>query len=195
MTEMRRPMRLPDLLPVLATIGSVLYPFLVYFGLPHLPPGPLVALAVALGGLHLLRRHRRGGGVMPRWSFVLSPCVLLALLALRPVLAAQAYPPLVSLSLAATFAWSLAHPPTAIERIARLTDPDLSPEAVAYTRNVTKVWTIFFLANATIASVCAVWFTVAIWTLWTGLVSYLLIGVLFAGEVVVRRWILQRAAT
>lgn len=195
MAKMRYPTRLPDLLSVLVGIGSVLYPFLVYFGLPHLPPGLLVALAVGLDGLHLLRRRWRGGGIMPRWSFVLIPCVLLALLALRPVLAVQAYPPLVSLSLAAMFAWSLAHPPTAIERIARLTTPDLPAEAVAYTRTVTKVWTIFFLANASIASVCAVWFTVAIWTLWTGLVSYLLIGVLFAGEVVVRRWILQRAAT
>jgi uncharacterized membrane protein len=187
------PTRLPDLLPVLAGIGSVLYPFLVYFGLPHLPPGLLVALAVGIGGLHLLRR--RGRGVMPRWSFVAIACVLLALLALRPVLAAQAYPPLVSLSLAATFGWSLAHPPTAIERIARLTHPDLSAEAVKHTRTVTKVWTVFFLANAAIASVCAVWFSVAIWTLWTGLVSYLLIGVLLIGEVMVRRRILQRATT
>jgi uncharacterized membrane protein len=193
MTEMRYPTRLPDLLPVLAGIGSVLYPFLVYFGLPHLRPGLLVALAVGIGGLHLLRR--RGRGVMPRWSFVAIGCVLLALLALRPVLAAQAYPPLVSLSLAATFGWSLAHPPTAIERIARLTHPDLSAEAVKHTSNVTKVWTVFFLANAAIASVCAVWFSVAIWTLWTGLVSYLLIGVLLIGEVMVRRRILQRATT
>jgi uncharacterized membrane protein len=188
---MRYPARLLDLLPILAGLGSVLYPFLVYFGLPHLPPGPLVALAVGLGGLHLL--HRRPISLMPRWSFLLIPCVLLALLALRPVLAAQAYPPLVSLSLAATFAWSLARPPTLIERVARLTTPDLSPKAVAYTRTVTKVWTVFFLANAAIASVCTLWFTVAIWTLWTGLVSYLLIGILFAGEVMVRRRKLQRA--
>ena len=190
---MRYRPRLPDLLPILAATGGVLYPFLVYFGLPRLTPGPLVAIAVGIGLLHLLRQ--RGGGLMPRWGFLLIPCVLLALLALRPVLAAQAYPPLVSLCLAATFAWSLAHPPTAIERIARLTTPDLSPDAIAYTRTVTKVWTIFFLANAAIASACAVWFPVAIWTLWTGLVSYLLIGILFAGELVVRRRRAQRAPT
>ena len=84
--------RRPDLLPLLAGAGSVLYPFVVYFGLPYLPPGPLVALAVGLGALHLLRQ--RGGGLMPRWSLLAIPCVLLALLALRPVLAAQAYPPM-----------------------------------------------------------------------------------------------------
>jgi uncharacterized membrane protein len=180
-------------LPVLAGIGGLLYPFLVYFGLPHLAPAPLVAIAIAIGLLHLLRR--RGGGIMPRWGFLLIPCALLALLALRPVLAAQAYPPLVSLCLAATFAWSLAYPPTAIERLARLTTPDLPPDAIAYTRTVTKVWTIFFLSNATIATACALWFPVAIWTLWTGFVSYLLIGLLFAGELIVRRRRLRRAPT
>jgi uncharacterized membrane protein len=195
MTEMRSPARLPDLLPILAGIGSVMYPFLVYFGLPHVPPGLLVALAVGIGGLHLLRRRGRGRAVMSRWSFVAIACVLVALLALRPVLAVQAYPPLVSLSLAATFAWSLAHPPTAIERIARLRRPNLPAEAVAYTGNVTKVWTAFFLANAVISGVCALWFSVAIWTLWTGLISYLLVGAMIIGEVMVRRWVLQRAAT
>jgi uncharacterized membrane protein len=184
-------MRLPDLLPVLAGIASILYPFLVYFGLPHLTPALLVVLAVGIGALQI--RRRRGGGLMPRWSLLLIACVLLALLAVRPVLAAQAYPPLISLCLAATFAWSLARPPSAIERIARLSHPDMPPTAIAYTRNVTKVWTIFFVANAAIASACALWFTVAIWTLWTGLISYLLIGALFLGELVVRRIVSPRA--
>jgi uncharacterized membrane protein len=178
-------MRLPDLLPVVAGVGTIAYPFLVYFGLPHLPPGPLIVLAVALGGLQVVRQ--RGIGFVPRWSLLLIPCLLLALFAFRPILAVQAYPPLISLCLAATFAWSLVHPPSAVERIARLTRPDMPPRAVAYTRNVTKVWTVFFLANAAIASACAAWFTVAIWTLWTGLLSYVLIGVLVTGEILVRR--------
>jgi uncharacterized membrane protein len=184
-------MRLPDLVPVLAGIATVAYPFLVYFGLPYLPPGLLVAIAVGIGGLQLLRK--RGGGLMPRWSFLLIVCSLLALLALRPVLAMQAYPPILNLCLAGTFAWSLAYPPTAIERIAKLTTPNLAPDVVAYTRNVTWVWTIFFLTNAAIASACAMWSTIAIWTLWNGLIAYLLVGVLVAGELVVRRHRLRRA--
>ena len=162
---MRSPPRSPELLSVLAGVGTVAYPFLVYFGLPHLAPVVLVVLAGCLGGLHLLRRRRLGHSLMPGWAFLLIPCVLVLLLALRPVLAVQAYPPLVSLSLAAAFAWSLARPPSAIERLARLTNPDLPPEAIAYTRTVTKVWIAFFLANATIAIVCAVAFSVAVWAL------------------------------
>ena len=178
-------MRSPDLLPVFAGAGIVIYPFLVYFAQPYLTPGLLVAAAAGTSGLHLLRHS--GRGLMPSWVFLLIPGVLVGLLAARPALAAQAYPPLVSLCLAATFSWSLAYPPTAIERIARLTVPDLPPDAIAYTRTVTKVWIVFFLANAVIASACALWFPVAVWTLWTGLVSYLLIGGLIGAEMVVRR--------
>lgn len=173
----------------------MLYPFLVYFGLSHLAPAALVVLAATLGGLRLLRRHGLGRGLMPRWGVLLIPCVLLLLLVLRPVLAVQAYPPLVNLSLAAAFAWSLARPPSAIERLARLSNPDLPPEGVAYTRAVTKVWVAFFLANATIAIICAVWFSVGVWALWTGFVSYLAIGALFAGEALFRSWKLQRVTT
>jgi uncharacterized membrane protein len=197
MAKMPYPMRLPDPIPLLAGVGTVLYPFLVYFGLPHVSAGPLVGLAMVLGGLHVLNRWRRGGGVMPRWGFAVIAAVLLgalALLALRPMLAVQAYPLIVNLSLAAVFAWSLAQPPSAIERVARLTNPDLSPREVAYTRTVTKIWLAFFLLNATITSLCAVYFTMAVWSLWTGLISYLLVGALFACEVMVRRRVLPRPA-
>lgn len=187
-------LRLPDLLPILTGVGTVLYPFAVYAGLHYLPPVVLVLLAASLGGLHLLRRHRLGHSLMPRWGFLLIPCVLLVLLRLLPLLAVQAYPPLVSLSLAAGFGWSLIRPPSAIEQLARLTNPDLSAAGVAYTRTITMIWTGFFLANAGIAIICAVWFSIAAWTLWTGLLSYLAIGVLFVGEIVFRRWKFQRLA-
>ena len=183
------PMRRPDLLSVLAVLGGIAYPFVVYVALPYLPPGALVALALGLGALHLL--HRPATSVIPRWAFVLIPVVLLILLGAHPLLAAQAYPPLVSLSLAAAFAWSLAFPPSAIERLARLTRPDLPPAGVAYTRTVTKVWTVFFLANAAIAILSALFLPVAIWALWTGLISYLCIGLLFGGELLLRRAILR----
>lgn len=132
---------------------------------------------------------------MSRWSFLFIACVLLALLALRPVLAVQAYPPILNLCLAATFGWSLFRPPTAIERIARLQTPNLPPDRVAYTRKITWIWTIFFLANACVASICALYFTVMIWTLWNGFIAYILIGILVSGELMFRRWRMRRAPT
>ena len=57
----------------------------------------------------------------------------------------------ISLAVATIFAASLRFPPTVIERIARLTEPDLPPEGVIYTRKVTVVWVAFLLVNAAIS--------------------------------------------
>ena len=61
------------------------------------------------------------------------------------------YPVLVNAILLAVFAASLWRPPTVIERIARLREPDLPPAAVVYTRRVTIVWSVFFALNGAAA--------------------------------------------
>ena len=95
----------------------------------------------------------------------------------------------ISLATATIFAASLKYPPTIIERIARLTDPNLPPTGIAYTRQVTIVWVAFLLTNATISLWTALWGTLDQWALWNGLLSYLAMGTLFAGEYLVRRLI------
>jgi uncharacterized membrane protein len=96
------------------------------------------------------------------------------------------YPVLVSAVLLVLFATSLRHPPSAIERLARLREPQLPPEAVAYTRRVTQVWCGFFVLNGGIALLTAVCGSDATWALYNGLIAYLLMGALFAGEWLVR---------
>ena len=56
-----------------------------------------------------------------------------------------------ALVMLAVFAVSLRFPPSAVERIARLSDPDLPPQGVAYTRRVTQVWCGFFVFNGAAA--------------------------------------------
>jgi len=76
-----------------------------------------------------------------------------------------------------------------IERFARIREPDLSLGGQIYTRRVTQVWTGFLVANSAIAAATAVWGTVEQWTLWNGLISYLLMGGLFIGEIALRRFV------
>jgi hypothetical protein len=47
---------------------------------------------------------------------------------------------------------SLLSGPSMIERLARLREPDLPPEAIRYTRRVTQAWCVFFVFNGGIAS-------------------------------------------
>ena len=56
-----------------------------------------------------------------------------------------------------------------------------------YTRQVTWVWVGYFIVNAGIASALALWAPLSWWTLYTGLIAYLLMGLLFAGEWLIRQ--------
>jgi uncharacterized membrane protein len=120
---------------------------------------------------------------------------VLALLGFIPILYAiisndviglKFYPVVISLSMLAMFSYSLYSPPTMVERIARLTEPDLPPSGVEYTRKVTIVWCIFFILNACCAFYTAMYSSMEIWTLYNGLVSYILMGCLMAVEWLVR---------
>ncbi|EXJ46560.1 putative dNA gyrase subunit B [Vibrio parahaemolyticus VPTS-2010_2] len=86
------------------------------------------------------------------------------------------------------FAFSLKQPQSIIERLARLQEPELPPSGVAYTRKVTMVWCVFFVLNAAFA-LYTCFLPVKIWTLYNGLISYLLAGSLFAGEWIVRQFV------
>jgi uncharacterized membrane protein len=75
-----------------------------------------------------------------------------------------------------------------VERFARLQDPELGPAQVVYCRSVTKVWCGFFVLNGALSATLALWAPLSVWALYTGLLSYVLIGLLGAAEYVVRKF-------
>jgi uncharacterized membrane protein len=176
----------------LAIIGGVAYPLVVYFGLPFLPPSLLILVALGLLAVRVLVARRSGGS--DRWllALLIAAIVLIALAAIDSRMAVKAYPVLLSLTAACVFGTSLLSPPTVVERLARLSEPNLSPEGVAYTRTVTRIWTIFLLGNAAVAAAVGLWGSIEQWTLWNGFISYLLMGSLFIGELAVRRFVRRR---
>jgi len=96
------------------------------------------------------------------------------------------YPVLVSAVLLIAFGGSLFSPPTVVERIARLRDKDLPQQAIPYLRRVTAAWCVFFVANGAIALYTAAATSFETWALYNGLIAYLLIGAMFAGEFLIR---------
>jgi uncharacterized membrane protein len=188
---MKPPRPDPWLVPTVA--GSLGYPFLVYFSLGSVPPTALVLTGLALISFRMLGMRRFAQA--SRWliAFALAAAALVLLLAWRPEMAARAYPIAVSLAVAAVFALSLRFPPSVIERIARIHEPDLPPKGVAYTRRVTVVWVVFLLVNAGISAATALWGSLDVWTLWNGFLSYMAMGLLFAGEYLVRLQIRRTA--
>ncbi|MCY1551513.1 hypothetical protein D9M68_878490 [compost metagenome] len=103
------------------------------------------------------------------------------------------YPVLLSAMLLGLFGLSLKFGPPLVERLARLREPQLPEVAVRYTRTVTQVWALFFLVNGLLAASLTLWAPLAWWTLYNGLIAYLLMGLLFAGEWLVRQHVRRLA--
>lgn len=99
----------------------------------------------------------------------------------------RAYPVAVNVVMFCLFFGSLMRGQPFIERLARLQEPDLPPAGVRYTRKVTQAWCGFFVINGSIAAWTALYADLATWTLYNGLISYLLMGLMFAAEWLVRR--------
>ncbi|MEH6477990.1 MAG: hypothetical protein V7727_20025 [Sneathiella sp.] len=169
------------------TIGLA-YPFLVYFGLNTVKPEILIGVVLVLLGVRVLILRR----TMPSknrliWPAIAAIIFMIAAAFFKASIAVKLYPVGISLMLAAAFLYSVMSPPTAIELIARITEPDLDEKGVQYTRNVTIVWILFFVFNSVVATWTVLYGTVEQWTLYNGLISYCLTGLLFAGEFLVRR--------
>ncbi|MDY7563010.1 hypothetical protein QN382_06080 [Pseudomonas sp. 10B1] len=178
------------LIGLVLLLAGMLYPFAVYFGLGHIAPWQF---ALLLGCLWLLRglTGERKPGSLWMAGVAIGFCLLLGW-ADSPALLSW-YPVLSSAFMLTLFGASLIYEPPIVERLARLSDPQLSDVAVRYTRTVTKVWCLFFLGNGLIASALTLWAPLSWWTLYNGLISYGLMGLLFAGEWLVRQRVRGRA--
>lgn len=182
------------LLTTAAALALLLYPFLVYLGVSHGGSG----LVLILLGLFALRLWPGASPKLREWLWlgrlmagVGVALTLLSLLREDPLWLLY-YPVAVNLLLLLLFAWSLGQPASLVERLARLQDPHLPAAAIPYTRRVTQIWCGFFLLNGSLALATVLWGDMALWTLYNGLLSYLLMASLMGGEWLVRRRVRAR---
>jgi uncharacterized membrane protein len=167
----------------LVALATVAYPLAVYVGMARLEPRRMALLLVALA------LARAAVSRQALWLVAAAGAAVLALAAGlgNAWLPLKLYPVLVNTVLLAVFGFSLWRPPTVIERLARLREPELPAAGVAYTRRVTQVWCGFFVFNGGIALATALWGSDAAWAFYNGLVAYVLMGALFGAE-----WLLRR---
>ncbi|MDY0206280.1 MAG: hypothetical protein RBR82_06595 [Pseudomonas sp.] len=169
--------------PLLVLIG-LLYPFAVYYGLEYFSPR---GFALILGGVWGLRAVYSSEQLSNRWqaAALLIFCAVLFVFDSSRLL--QWYPVLVNVLLLTVFVMSLYSGSPIIERLARLRQPELPAHAIIYTRQVTQVWAGFFLLNALLAAALTLWAPLSWWMLYNGFIAYILIGLLFAIEWLVRQ--------
>jgi uncharacterized membrane protein len=166
----------------LAWLATLLYPLAIWYGLARFEPRWVALFLLVLGALRALASRE------PVWLGAAAGAAVLVLVSWfsNDGLPLKLYPVLVNVALLCVFALSLRHPPTVIERLARMQHPDLPPEAIAYVTKVTRAWCLFFVANGGIALWTALATSDATWALYNGLIAYLLIGAMFLGERLLR---------
>jgi uncharacterized membrane protein len=172
-------------------VSLVSYPLLVYFALEYVDAKYLgVALLVVL----ILRYRSKAQDVAA--GFERAGPLLLGVAAAFAVavwwrndeVLLRLYPALFNLCLLSLFAYTLHRPPTMIARFARLQQASLSPSAIRYTTRLTWIWCIFFVLNAFAAAYTALYMSRPAWAIYNGFIAYLLIGALWAGEWLFRRY-------
>ncbi len=177
------------ILKILGAVAVFLYPVLVYsgltrFGIGLVAPALLVifALRVFLPANSRAKEFFSAGAVLA--------CIGGGLCALSWIFRDGVwllwYPAASNAFFLCVFGMSLLRPPSVAERLARLTDPNLPPEAVPYTRNVTRAWCVFFLVNGAIAVGTCLYGDMRLWTLYNGAIAYVLIGLFFVIEFWIR---------
>lgn len=180
-------------LQIAAGIGQALfflaYPFIVYFAYTRFETRGVGALLLVLYAAAFALRAR--GSSTELRALARRHVGLLAVIGVAIAAGSRALllllPALVSLYLLASFGWSLWRGPPMIERFARLVEDDLPDFTLPYCRKVTGLWCAFLAANAAVVAILAFAAPIRWWTLYTGLLFYLLLGALLGTEFAVRK--------
>lgn len=168
------------------------YPFLVYWGLSKDLPNYLAYGAIFIGILRLFLAYQ---STQSRLTMSITGAILILLGSLVLILGKAQffliYPIVTSLIFLYLFASSLQSDPCFIERIAARFEKNITPEKRHYMRAVTKIWCIFFIINALI-SFATIFISLQVWTFYNGFLSYVFIGLLFAGEFLYRYFVVLK---
>ena len=184
------------ILHVFSIVLAVLYPVVVFVLLAvlHLP-ARILSLCVMVAGCALFLSAagmKKGTRVRPLVSSMLFLLAGTACFVTNKDIFLKLYSSAVSATFLFVFGSTLFFPPSIIFLFATMADKSIidSPRQKAvesYCRKVCIVWCIFFIANGCIAAFTALSCSYAVWSAYTGFISYVLMGVLFSVEFIIRR--------
>ncbi len=174
------PAPLRSIVAAVITLALGLYPAAVYWFAGAQPSLLVVVLgiilAIRLFTLSWANRSQLGWAMV---ALILFCALALADTQLRLL---KLYPVMLSLLGTLYCGYTLAVPPSAIERFALRAGIEPPAQARHYLRGVTQLWLGFFVCNGSIAAYTALFSSTATWAVYNGLISYLVVGVLLLGE-------------
>ncbi len=167
------------LLKAMVLFLSLLYPFCVFWALRCGVSLRWMALFLLIFVLSAFLRSQQ--------KIILGIGLVLAglLLFFNNEIFLKLYPVCMNTLICASFWLSLRDKPL-ITAFAEKMGQQMTPAVLQYTRKATIAWGIFMALNTLISLITLLmpmWF----WTLYNGFIAYLLIGIMFGGEYLVRR--------
>jgi uncharacterized membrane protein len=188
---------------VLFFIAAALYPVLIFYFLvvrkTPLRQFSLIVMAFALLAFITGTSQKKGKtrGIPLFWNFLLLFALGALCLIANSSIILKFYPLLMNLLFLAAFGVTLFFPPNMIFRFATMQDKSIKGSAGegqinAYCRKVTLVWCGFFILNGSIATWTIFSGSDVVWSVYNGGISYILTGLLFAGEFIVRKMVQKK---
>ncbi len=186
---------------ILFGILAALYPVLIFTFLVILKlPVRIISLAVGVFGLafflSLTATKKDGEKKVLSWRPLLCGGLLLAAglacFFTNQTVFLKLYSLVISVTLLFVFGSTLIFPPTIIFRFANLADKSIKgapyeKDVESYCKKVCVVWCCFFVLNGSMAAFTAFCCSDRVWSIYNGGISYVLMGLLFAVEFVVRK--------
>jgi len=177
---------------ILFSIAAVLYPAMVYYFLAvrniPLRHFSVFIIAFALIAFFTVTSKKK--------SFLQGSLVLLAVgilcLITNSSIILKFYPLLMNVLMFSFFFSTLFIPPNMIFRFATMQDKSIKGsmgerKVEAYCKNVTLIWCGFFIINGSIAAWTIFSGSDILWSVYNGGISYVLIGLVFTGEFIIRK--------
>lgn len=166
------------------------YPLIVYLLLDQVGPAILGILLIAILALRSVIMGQLTSTLTWRllvWALLALAAISAGLLLIADAtLVLKLYPAAMNFGLLISFAYTLFHPPSMIERFVRAMKLPIHAKTTSYTRAVTMMWCGFFAVNGTVATLIAISGSLATWTVYNGLISYVLMSTLIVAELTFR---------
>jgi uncharacterized membrane protein len=178
---------------IIARISLLIYPLVAHIGIMmHQVKWPACYLIVVvyLNSLKLLSQHKIVG-----IGFTALVCGVLYLIVFSGESLSIMYLPPVLIPgwLAFVFIGSLRTKQAVISGIAeRIEGKPLDLKHLQYTRQLTALWGIVFVLMVCEAIVLAAWASHEVWSWWVNIGNYIIVAVLFFGEMMLRQKIIGR---
>ena len=167
------------ILKILGIVFALLYPIFVFFMLKNGLSLRLIALLLVVLVLSSFLRSKQ------KTLLFVGLALIFGLFFSNDELFLRLYPVCMNFFVCMSFAMSLYEKPL-ITVFAEKMGHEATKEMQSYTKKATIAWAVFMGIN-TFISILTLFASLWIWTLYNGLISYVLIGIMFGAEYLIRR--------